>query len=74
MLTLELESNKHSVFKLNYHLVLGIKYRRKAISDEVTIRLKEIFEYISPKYKIVLEEHVHLLFRANPNIEIPKCL
>ena len=80
MLTLELESNNHSVFKLNYHLVLVIKYRRKVISDEVSNRLKDIFEYISPKYKIVLEEwnhdkdHVHLLFKANPNTEISKFL
>lgn len=42
MLSLELESNNH--------LVLVIKYRRKVISDEVSSRLKEIFEYISTKY------------------------
>lgn len=77
---MKLESNNHSVYKLNYHLVLVIKYRRKVISYEVSNRLKEIFEYISPKYKIVLEEwnhdkdHVHLLFRANPNTEISKFL
>ena len=58
--------------------MLVIKYRRKVISYEVSNRLKEIFEYISTKYKIVLEEwnhdkdHVHLLFRANPNTEIYK--
>ena len=37
-----------------------------------------MFEYISPKYNIVLEEwnhdkdHVHILFRAEPNTEISK--
>ena len=73
-----LDTNNHSVFRLNYHLVLVVKYRRKVIDDEISNRLKEIFEYISPKYNIILEEwnydidHIHLLFRANPNTEISK--
>jgi putative transposase len=75
---MDFDSNTHSVFRLNYHLVLVIKYRRKIINDEISNRLKEIFEYISPKYKIVLEDwnhdidHVHLLFRGSPNTEISK--
>lgn len=77
---MELDTNNHSVFKLNYHLVLCVKYRRKVISDEISERLKEIFEYIAPKYNIVLEDwnhdidHVHLLFRGSPNTEIAKFL
>lgn len=75
---MELDSNNHSVFKLSYHLVLVVKYRRKVIDDSISNRLKEIFEYISSKYNIVLEEwnhdndHVHLLFRGAPNTEISK--
>ena len=75
---MDFDGNTHSVFRLNYHLVLVIKYRRKIINDEISNRLKEIFEYISPKYKIVLEDwnhdidHVHLLFRGSPNTEISK--
>lgn len=75
---MELDTNNHSVFLLNYHLVLVIKYRKKVLSDEISHRLKEIFEYISPKYNITLEEwnhdydHIHLLFKAHPNTEISK--
>ena len=75
-----LDTNNHSVFLLNYHLVLVIKYRRKVINDEVSNRLKEIFEYICPKYNIILGEwnhdndHVHLLFRGSPNTDISKFL
>ncbi len=75
---MELDNNNHSVFLLNYHLILVIKYRRKVINDDISNRLKEIFEYICPKYSIVLGEwnhdkdHVHLLFRGSPNTDISK--
>ena len=46
---MDLDTNNHSVFKLSYHLVLVIKYRRKVIDDDISKRLKEIFEYISHK-------------------------
>lgn len=75
---MRLDSNNHSVFKLNYHLVLVIKYRKQVLNDDISNRLKEIFEYISPKYNIILEEwehdkdHVHVLFKAYPNSELSK--
>ena len=53
-----------------------VKYRRKAIDDEISLRLKEIFEYIGDKHRIVVEEwnhdtdHVHVLFRAEPRSEL----
>lgn len=71
-------TNNHSVFSLNYHLIMCIKYRKEVINQEISLRLKEMFEYISPKYNIALEEwnhdkdHVHILFRAEPNTEISK--
>ncbi|MCB2339134.1 IS200/IS605 family transposase [Clostridium estertheticum] len=75
---MQLDTNNHSVFLLNYHLVLVIKYRKKVINDGISNRLKEIFEYICPKYNITLDEwnhdkdHVHLLFRGYPNTDISK--
>ena len=77
---MELESNNHSVFCLNYYLVLVVKYRRKVIDDVVSARLREIFEYIQPSYNITLQEwnhdsdHVHLLFSAHPKSELTKFL
>jgi len=68
------------VFLLNYRLLLVIKYRRKVIDDKISDRLKEIFEYICPKYNIILEEwnhdldHIHLLFRGSPNTDIQSLL
>jgi putative transposase len=75
---LELDTNAHSVFLLHYHLVLVVKYRRKVIDETVSLRAKEIFEYISPTYKIsvqewnYMEDHIHILFKAHPKSEISK--
>ena len=66
-----LESNNHSVFSMHFHLVLVVKYRRKVINDDISKRLREIFEYIAPNYNISIEEwnhdidHVHILFRQS---------
>ena len=51
---MELDNNNHSVFLMYYHLVLVIKYRRKVIDEEVSARLKEIFDYIAPNYNIII--------------------
>ena len=73
-----LDSNGHSVFLLYYHLILVVKYRRKVIDDAISDRAEEIFLYISKNYGITLEEwnhdkdHVHIMFRANPNSELSK--
>lgn len=76
--SMELDNNTHSVFLMYYHLVLVIKYRREVIDDVISNRLKEIFEYVSPRYNITLQEwnqnkdHVHILFKAHPNSELSK--
>ncbi|AUM93829.1 IS200/IS605 family transposase (plasmid) [Clostridium sporogenes] len=78
MIIMDLDTNNHSVFLLHYHLVLVIKYRREVINADISNRLKEIFEKISPKYNISIEEwehdnnHVHVLFKAQPNSELSK--
>ena len=77
---MKLESNNHSVFSLNYHLVLVVQYRRPVINDTVSARLREIFEYIQPSYNITLKEwnhdrdHVHVLFSAHPKSELTRFL
>lgn len=75
---MELDNNAHSVFLLHYQLVLVVKYRRNVFDVEVSNRAKEIFEYIAPRYNIMMEEwnhdkdHVHILFKAHPNTEMSK--
>ena len=75
---MELDTNNHSVFMLNYHLIMCVKYRNNVIDDAISLRLKEIFKNICLNYNISLEEwnhdkdHVHVLFRGQPNSEISK--
>ena len=75
---MDLDNNNHSVFKLHYHLIICVKYRKKIINNDISNRLREIFNYIAPKYNITLDEwnhdidHIHILFRGQPNSEISK--
>ena len=75
---MELRNNNHSVFAIHFHLILVAKYLRKVINDEISERLKEIFRSIEGNYNIALEEwnfdldHVHILFRSEPNSNISK--
>ena len=75
---MKLDNNNHSVFLMYYHLVMVVKYRRNVIDKDISNRLKEIFEYIAPNYNISLIEwnddvdHVHVLFKGQPNTELSK--
>ena len=59
-------------------LVLFIKYRRKVVNNNISERLKAIFEYIQSNYNIALQEwnhdkdHIHVLFKGQPNTELSK--
>ena len=73
-----LYNNNHSVFSMHYHLIMVVKYRRKVIDSTISTRLMELFSYIGEPYKITIEEwnhdndHIHVLFRAEPKSELSK--
>jgi len=75
---MELDNNNHSVFKLYYHLILVIKYRKSVIVDEISDMAESMFVRIGENYNITLIEwkhdsdHVHILFTAHPNSELTK--
>ena len=78
VITMKLDGNNHSVFLLHYHLVLVVKYRRKVFDDSISDYAKDMFIRISEKYNITLKEwnhdldHIHIMFKAEPNSEISK--
>ena len=70
-------NKRHSVFKLEYHLVLVTRYRHPVIRGAV----KEfLYSYIEDYFRkndfIALaeingeEDHIHLLFETEPNINL----
>jgi putative transposase len=75
---MKLDNNNHSVFKLYYHLILVVKYRRRVLNEEILDYLIDRFVFIGKSYNLHLEEmnhdedHVHILFRAEPNSELSK--
>jgi len=75
---MKLDNNNHSVFSMYYHLILVVKYRRKVFDDMISDFAKSIFEKIAPSYNITLLEwnhdvdHVHIMFKAQPNSELSK--
>ena len=75
---MKLDNNNHSVFTMYYHLILVVKYRRKVFDDDLSDYAKSIFERLAPGYNITLQEwnhdkdHVHIMFKAQPNSELSK--
>lgn len=69
-----MDHNAHSVYLMYYHLIMVVKYRRKVINDPISERAKEIWEYIAPRYGIVLEEWNHDIDHNQINTYIQKVI
>ncbi|MDD1738995.1 MAG: IS200/IS605 family transposase [Methanothrix sp.] len=73
----KLDRSAHSVYSLHYHLVVVIKYRRKALYDEVIReRLKQIIWDLADELGIKIlaqepaEDHLHIIFTATPTTNL----
>ena len=68
----------HNKILLLYHLVFPLKYRRKAISEEIGETLKQVCFGISERYEIQFVEigyekdHVHFLVQSVPSYSVSK--
>lgn len=77
-LKIQYNRNRHSIYKLQYHLVVVTKYRHKVINKTINHRLKEIANELFAKWKCeILEieteaDHLHILFEAMPQIQPSK--
>jgi len=75
---LELDNNNHSVFNLNYHLIICVKYRRRVINDLIAVEIFEMFSRIGKSYHVTLSEgnhdvdHIHILMKAHPNSDLSR--
>lgn len=66
----------HTKHNLKVHLVWITKYRRKALTEEIAIRARDLLKEIAKKHGIsilsgkVVRDHVHVLVEYAPTMEI----
>ena len=66
----------HSVYNLNYHLVIVTKFRKRCISPKIMDRLRDICRDLLIKWECELLEfngesdHIHLLIKTTPKVNL----
>ncbi|MCK5016176.1 MAG: IS200/IS605 family transposase [Candidatus Peribacteraceae bacterium] len=77
----KLDKGAHSVYALQYHLVQVGKYRRMVlINDDIIDFLKQKTKEISSTFEVEIinqecdKDHIHIIFKAKPTLNIPKYL
>lgn len=61
-----------TVYNIGYHIIWCPKYRRKVLTDEVELRLKELLNFKATELGLIIEkmevmpDHVHLFVKAPP--------
>jgi putative transposase len=71
---MELGKTSHSVYKIRYHMVTAVKYRKILLNQEVETCIKETLKGISERYEIIIDEvgfdqdHIHIFCGAEPKI------
>ena len=69
---MEIYKNRHSVYKLTYHIVLVTKYRHKWINDEIFDYMKNHINRIVSDWGGTVDEinhdfdHIHMLLSLPP--------
>lgn len=73
---MKLETNRNAVFSLKYHIILVVKFRRKAfVRKSIFVRMREIADKIASAQGVTILEmngeadHVHLLISTVPRTQ-----
>jgi len=70
----EYRRGSHSVFRLHVHLVWCTKYRKKVLTKDLALRLRELIKQICSDIKVeilsgvVSKDHVHILVSIPPQV------
>lgn len=74
-----IRTNRHSVYDLEYHLVVCTKFRHPVLIDEIRDRLLEIsYSVIEKNYSCIINaietdvDHIHIMFEAPPQVQLSK--
>jgi putative transposase len=77
-MTISYDKGFRSVYSLTAHIVFVTKYRKKVINKAIHKRLATIFDEACSKWETTLlefngeDDHVHLLVRYHPQVELSK--
>ena len=69
---MELGRTSHSVYKIRYHIVLRVKYRKVLLRPEIEECIRDALVGISERYNIAIDElgfdwnHLHIFCGAKP--------
>lgn len=73
------DKGSHSVYTLNYHLIICVKYRKKIFTTEALVNdLKQRTKSIAAGFDIIIinqecdKDHTHILFSAKPSSDLVK--
>ncbi len=74
-----LDKTNNCVFSLCYHFITVVKYRQKVFTEDKMISdLKVIMDKIAEDFDVDIieqecgEDHIHLLFRTKPTLDMTK--
>jgi len=77
----KLDRGAHSVYALQYHIVQVVKYRKKVFTNDAIVDfLKQKVKEISSTFDVEIinqecdKDHIHIIFKAKPTLNIPKYL
>ena len=74
----EYRRGAHSVFEIHLHLVWVTKYRRKVLTGEVALRVRDVLRQICGDQDVsivrghVSKDHIHLLVSIPPQVTISR--
>jgi len=71
---MKLEKTSSCVYKIRYHLVAVVKYRKAILTEEIEKYIRYVLGGITERYLIVIDEvgfdqdHIHLFCGARPTV------
>ena len=71
---MELERTSHCVYKIRYHMVTAVKYRKVLLNKEVEECIRVTMQGITERYEILIDEmgfdqnHIHIFCGGTPTV------
>jgi putative transposase len=76
MKEIQYRSNRNVVYSCKYHIIWCVKYRRKLLNRQVSVRLKEIVMQVGSELNVQIieletdQDHIHILADVDPQFGV----